>query len=113
MPYNENHKLVFRWEVFNVTNTQQLTSVLGDTFSIGTDPFLGGDNGTPTASFGNLTSTQRPFGESTAARIMQSALRYQLSGGDARLRSLKVCECSSLFIAGWPRGSKVARPFLS
>ena len=77
MPYNENHKLVFRWEVFNVTNTQQLTSVLGDTFAIGTDPFLGGDNGTPTASFGNLTSTQRPFGESTAARIMQFALRYQ------------------------------------
>jgi Carboxypeptidase regulatory-like domain len=77
MPYNENHKLVFRWEVFNATNTQQLTSVLGSTFAIGTDPFLGGANGTPTASFGNLTSTQRPFGETTAARIMQFALRYQ------------------------------------
>jgi hypothetical protein len=77
MPYNESHKLVFRWEVFNATNTQRLTSVLGDTFAVGTDPFLGGDNGTPTASFGNLTSTQRPFGESTAARIMQFALRYQ------------------------------------
>jgi hypothetical protein len=77
MPYNENHKLVFRWEVFNATNTQQLTGVLGSTFAIGTDPYLGGANGTPTASFGNLTSTQRPFGESTAARIMQFALRYQ------------------------------------
>ena len=77
MPYNENHKLVFRWEVFNATNTQQLTGVLGSTFAVGTDPFLGGANGTPTASFGNLTSTQRPFGENTAARIMQFALRYQ------------------------------------
>jgi hypothetical protein len=77
MPYNESHKLVFRWEVFNATNTQRLTNVLGDTFSVGTDPFLGGDNGTPSASFGNLTTTQKPFGESTAARIMQFALRYQ------------------------------------
>jgi hypothetical protein len=77
MPYNENHQLVFRWEVFNATNTQQLTSVLGSTFSIGTDPFLGGANGTPPSSFGNLTTTQKPFGENTAARIMQFALRYQ------------------------------------
>ena len=76
MPW-EGQTLTFRWEVFNVTNTQQLTSVLGSTFAVGTDPFLGGANGTPTASFGNLTSTQRPFGETTAARIMQFALRYQ------------------------------------
>jgi hypothetical protein len=77
MPYNENHHLVFRWEVFNATNTQRLTGVLGSTFAVGLDPYLGGANGTPTASFGNLTTTQKPFGESTAARIMQFALRYQ------------------------------------
>ncbi|HKQ73355.1 MAG TPA: TonB-dependent receptor [Blastocatellia bacterium] len=71
MPYNENHNLQFRWDVFNATNTQRLTSVLGSTFAIGLDPFLGGDNGTPTASFGNLTAIQ---GE---PRLMQFALRYQ------------------------------------
>lgn len=77
MPYSEKHSLQFRWEVFNATNTQRLTSVLGSTFAVGLDPYLGGTGGTPTASFGNLTSTQKPFGESTAARIMQFALRYQ------------------------------------
>ncbi len=77
MPYSENHKLQFRWEVFNATNTQRLTTVLGNTFALGLDPYLGGAGGTPTASFGNLTSTQKPFGETTAARIMQFALRYE------------------------------------
>ncbi len=71
MPYKETHNLQFRWEVFNATNTQRLTSVLGSTFAIGTDPYLGGANGTPTASFGNLTSIQG------SPRIMQFALRYQ------------------------------------
>ena len=76
MPYKETHNLQFRWEVFNATNTQRLTGVLGSTFAVGLDPYLGGDAGTPTASFGNLTTTQRPLGESTAARVMQFALRY-------------------------------------
>ena len=71
MPYSENHNLRFRWDVFNATNTQRLTSVLGSTFAVGLDPFLGGATGTPTASFGNLTAIQ---GE---PRIMQFALRYE------------------------------------
>ena len=47
MPYKETHNLQFRWEVFNATNTQRLTSVLGGTFAVGTDPYLGGANGMP------------------------------------------------------------------
>jgi hypothetical protein len=75
MPFNENHNLQFRWEVFNATNTQRLTGVTG--FSLGTDPYLGGAGGTPLPNFANFTTTQRPIGETTAARIMQFALRYQ------------------------------------
>jgi hypothetical protein len=71
MPYNENHNLQFRWEVFNATNTQRLTTVLGNTFSVGLDPYLGGPAGTPTSTFGNLTAIQGD------PRIMQFALRYQ------------------------------------
>ncbi|MFS8084143.1 MAG: hypothetical protein ACMG6H_00785, partial [Acidobacteriota bacterium] len=36
MPWNESQKLQLRWEVFNVTNTQRLTSV--DGFVEGLDP---------------------------------------------------------------------------
>ncbi|MGH9800642.1 MAG: hypothetical protein ACRD82_09780, partial [Blastocatellia bacterium] len=50
MPFNEGHSLQFRWEVFNATNTQRLTSVLGSTFGVGLDPYLGGANGTPTST---------------------------------------------------------------
>jgi len=67
MPYNENHKLQFRWEVFNATNTQRLTAVDTGSFSVGVDPNLGGK---PLPSFGNLTSIQG------TPRIMQFALRY-------------------------------------
>ena len=77
MPYKDTHNVQFRWDVFNATNTQRLSTVLGSTFAVGLDPYLGGSGGTPTASFGNLTSTQKPFGETTAARVMQFALRYQ------------------------------------
>jgi hypothetical protein len=72
MPFNENHNVQFRWEVFNLTNTQRFTG-LAD-YSIGLDPNLGG---TPQPQFGNFTGTQRLLGESTAARVMQFALRYQ------------------------------------
>lgn len=68
MPYNEGHKLTFRWEVFNATNTQRLGAWTGNRSSFGTapDPQIG----TPSASFGNITSIQgRP-------REMQFGLRY-------------------------------------
>jgi hypothetical protein len=68
MPYNENHNLQFRWEVFNATNTQRLTTVLGNSFSVGTDPYLGAS---ALPGFGNLTEIQGD------PRIMQFALRYQ------------------------------------
>ena len=58
MPYNENHSIQFRWEVFNVTN-----SVRFDVQSI--SPAL--DQAT---SFGNYTQ------ELSVPRVMQFALRY-------------------------------------
>jgi hypothetical protein len=58
MPYNENHSLQFRWEVFNVTN-----SVRFDVQSVS----LALDNAT---SFGNYAQ------ELTVPRVMQFALRY-------------------------------------
>jgi hypothetical protein len=72
MPW-EGHALQFRWEVFNVTNTQRFD---GDTLadlSLGTDPFLGGN---PNSDFGRFTSTQAPLNETKAGRVMQFALRY-------------------------------------
>jgi len=68
MPYNENHKLQFRWEVFNLTNTQRLTlgPVTRDNLGIGEDAQLG----TPGPAFGNLSQIQG------TPRVMQFALRY-------------------------------------
>jgi Carboxypeptidase regulatory-like domain len=71
MPW-ENHELTFRWEVFNVTNTQRLTGFSGT--GLTTDPFLLG--GTVPADFGKLTGTQAPLSETKAGRVMQFALRY-------------------------------------
>jgi len=59
MPWSERHNLVFRWEVFNVTN-----AVRFDVQSIA--PSI--DN---QGSFGNYT------GLSTNPRVMQFALRYE------------------------------------
>ena len=64
MPWNEKHKLTFRWEVFNVTNTQFLQGNADVTN--GLDPQFG----TPGPSFYNFTSIQGN------PRIMQVALRY-------------------------------------
>jgi hypothetical protein len=64
MPWSENHKLQLRWETFNVTNTQPLTSVAG--FTQGVDPFK---NAAP-ANFGALTDIQG------SPRAMQFGLRY-------------------------------------
>ncbi len=64
MPYNENHKLVFRWEVFNVTNTQALGP--SGTNGIGVDPEIS----TQRRNFGVITSIQG------VPRVMQFGLRF-------------------------------------
>lgn len=73
MPW-ENHTLQFRWEVFNVTNTQRFDANTISDLSLSQDPFLGG---TPGPDFGRYTSTQTPLNETKAGRVMQFALRYQ------------------------------------
>jgi hypothetical protein len=72
MPW-EGHALQFRWEVFNVTNTQRFDGLTIADLSLGQDPFLGGN---PTSDFGRFTSTQAPLNETKAGRVMQFALRY-------------------------------------
>jgi len=69
----EGHTLQFRWEVFNVTNTQRFDPLTISDLSLGTDPFLGGN---PNSDFGRYTSTQAPLNETKAGRVMQFALRY-------------------------------------
>ncbi len=64
----EGHSLQFRWETFNVTNTQRFTAVEGSSFAIGLDPQR---DGKPQPSFGNLTGIQG------SPRVMQFALRYE------------------------------------
>ena len=71
MPW-EGHALAFRWEVFNVTNTQRLTGFNGT--GLNTDPFVFG--GAPPPGFGQFTATQAPLGETKAGRLMQFGLRY-------------------------------------
>lgn len=70
MPWSENHRLQFRWEVFNLTNTQRLTitpeGVTRETFGLNVDPELG----TPPPVFGNLNAIQG------TPRVMQFGLRY-------------------------------------
>ncbi|HEX6732522.1 MAG TPA: TonB-dependent receptor, partial [Pyrinomonadaceae bacterium] len=66
MPWSEGHKLSIRWDVFNVTNTQRLTSV--DGFVIALDPFK--PSATPNGTFGNFTSIQG------SPRVMQVGMRY-------------------------------------
>jgi hypothetical protein len=70
----EGQTITFRWEVFNVTNTQKLTGPISGT-GLGTDPFLLGT--TVSSDFGKLTATQTPLNENKAGRVMQFALRYQ------------------------------------
>jgi hypothetical protein len=69
MPYAEGHSLEFRWEVFNVTNTQRLGGVVlsRNSLGIGQDP----DLGAPPPTFGNIASIQG------SPRVMQFALRYE------------------------------------
>jgi hypothetical protein len=61
----EKHKITFRAEAFNVTNTQRLT---GSAFyPSGVDPW---NNGSPSSDFGSLTGIQG------TPRTLQFALRY-------------------------------------
>jgi hypothetical protein len=69
----EGHNLQFRWEVFNVTNTQRFDGLTIADLSLDVDPFRGGS---PTSDFGRYTSTQAPLNETKAGRVMQFALRY-------------------------------------
>jgi hypothetical protein len=64
----EGHKLQFRWEVFNVTNTQRITigSVSRQSWGLGIDPELG----TPAPVWGNLDAIQG------SPRVMQFGFRY-------------------------------------
>ncbi|HEU4873467.1 MAG TPA: carboxypeptidase-like regulatory domain-containing protein [Pyrinomonadaceae bacterium] len=71
MPYAENHKLQFRAEVFNITNTQRHGTIAN--FSLNQDPFKGG---TPATDFGRYSGSQTPIGETRPGRVMQFALRY-------------------------------------
>jgi hypothetical protein len=71
MPYSERHQLQFRWEVFNVTNTQPFGTI--STLSLNPDPF---NAAAQPAAFGRFTGSQTPVGESRPGRLMQFALRY-------------------------------------
>lgn len=70
MWYAEGHKLQFRWEVFNVTNTQRF-GVISD-FSLSQNPF----SGAPNPDFGRYIGSQTPLGENRSGRVMQFAIRY-------------------------------------
>ncbi|HYL14047.1 MAG TPA: TonB-dependent receptor [Terriglobales bacterium] len=66
MPYNENHQLQLRWDVFNVTNTQHLTGIAD--FAVAADPGLNGLSAPP--DWSNFTQIQGQ------PRIMQVGVRY-------------------------------------
>jgi hypothetical protein len=70
MWYAEGHSLQFRWEVFNVTNTQRFGTLSG--FSLNQNPY----SGEPDPDFGTYIGSQTPIGESRPGRVMQFALRY-------------------------------------
>ncbi|MGH9914422.1 MAG: hypothetical protein ACRD63_03930, partial [Pyrinomonadaceae bacterium] len=67
----ERQDLTFRWEVYNVTNTQRFTDVIG--LGLPQDPFL---SGAPSEDFGKFTATQTSLNETKAGRLMQFALRF-------------------------------------
>ncbi len=74
MPW-EGHTIQFRWEVFNVTNTQFFDADSIADLGLPRDPYL--RNLTPSPDFGRFTATQVPLNESKAGRVMQFAFRYQ------------------------------------
>jgi len=70
MPWSEGHKLQFRWEVFNVTNTQRLTltTITRENLGLNQDSQVSSSN--PGPAFGKLDSIQG------TPRVMQFGLRY-------------------------------------
>ena len=69
MPYREGHELQFRWEVFNVTNTQNFKDVNYSRAGWGIAANSGGPP-TITPEFSNWTTIQG------SPRVMQFGLRY-------------------------------------
>ena len=71
MPYNENHHMELRWEVFNVSNTQHFgardTGRTG--YGVASDPLV--RNRQPSANFSNFTGIQG------TPRVMQVGLHYR------------------------------------
>lgn len=65
----EGHSLQFRWEVFNVTNTQRLGDLLGGRSGLGLD--IDPQLGQPGPNFGTFTGIQG------SPRVMQFGLKYQ------------------------------------
>ena len=53
MPWSDNHRLGFRWDVFNVTNTPVFTGPFSET-RVGYNPA----NGDVPAGFGEFTATK-------------------------------------------------------
>lgn len=69
MPWSESHKVEFRWDVFNATNTQKLGEILSSRDGVGID--IDPETSAPPSTFGNFIGIQ---GE---PRTMQFALRYK------------------------------------
>ncbi len=69
MPWNENHKFQFRWEVFNVTNVQyfDITNVTRSTYGLPQDP----ETGTAPSNFGLIFTDIQG-----STRRMQFGFRY-------------------------------------
>ncbi len=68
MPWSEKHQVQFRWDSFNITNTQRLGDLLVTRDGLGLD--IDPQFSTPPSVFGNFTGIQG------TPRVMQFALRY-------------------------------------
>lgn len=66
--FKEKHKISFRLDVFNVTNTQRLTGI--SSFDIDTDPFLTTSDSAILNDWGRFTTVQG------SPRVVQFAIRY-------------------------------------